>query len=234
MTTAVRTGGPGIPGLSFLIIPLNLPGITITRIPNSGQAAGGASAITLTSVLVPASHLLGTENSGFGYIATNFNKERMSLAVGCNRMARTCLSAALAYALERETFGAVLASRQIIRHKLTEMARQVESHWAWLESITFAVKVSKHGWQAPELAGRIAMAKLAGGRLVEFCCREAQQVLGGNGYVRGAGVGGAVEQISRDLRMMVVGGGSEEIMGELAFREEMKNARKAAAAGSRL
>lgn len=55
--------------------------------------------------------------------------------------------------------------------------------------------------------------------MLELACREAQQVLGGAGYQRG-GVGGDVEQLSRDLRIMVVGGGSEEIITDLAIRQE--------------
>ena len=56
--------------------------------------------------------------------------------------------------------------------------------------------------------------------MLEKACREAQQVLGGAGYQRG-GVGQQVEQISRDLRMLVVGGGSEEIIADLAVRQEL-------------
>ena len=78
----------------------------------------------------------------------------------------------------------------------------MESHWAWLEQIAYAVQNSPDGWQDKDIAGRIALAKVHGGRIVELANREAQQVLGGAGYQRGEGVGGVVEQISRDLRML--------------------------------
>lgn len=223
MTTAVRTGGPGFGGISLLVIPLSLPGISIRKIHNSGQNAGGSSWVTLSDVQVPASNLLGTENDGFRLIMTNFNRERMVMAISCNRKARTCLSTALTYAHDRETFGQPLVAHQIIRHKLTDMARYVESHWAWLEQIAYHVQL--HGWQNKDVAGRIALAKVHGGRILEMAAREAQQVLGGVGYQKG-GFGGAVEQITRDLRMMVVGGGSEEIIGDLAFREEIKRSKQ--------
>lgn len=61
--------------------------------------------------------------------------------------------------------------------------------------------------------------------MLEMANREAQQVFGGAGYQRG-GVGAVVEQISRDLRMMVVGGGSEEIIADLAVRQESALARR--------
>lgn len=55
--------------------------------------------------------------------------------------------------------------------------------------------------------------------------REAQQIFGGAGYQKG-GVGGIIEQMSRDLRMMVVGGGSEEIIADLAVRQEGERAKR--------
>ncbi|KAF2403102.1 acyl-CoA dehydrogenase NM domain-like protein [Trichodelitschia bisporula] len=225
MTTAVRTGGPGMGGISVLVIPLSTPGITHRRIPHSGQTAGGASWVDLEDVHVPISNLLGRENSGFKIIMTNFNRERFVMAVGCNRMARECLTTAFNYAHTRHTFGRPLAANQIIRHKLAMLARDVEAHWAWLEQIAYHVKCSETGWEGQEIAGRIALAKVMGGQTLERAAREAQQVLGGVGYQRG-GVGGRVEQITRDLRMMVVGGGSEEILEDLAVRIETLAARK--------
>lgn len=68
MTTAVRTSGPGAAGLSVLVIPLSSPGVTITRISNSGQNAGGASLVDLDSVRVPVSNRLGAEGAGFKII----------------------------------------------------------------------------------------------------------------------------------------------------------------------
>lgn len=228
MTTAVRTGseGSGMAGISVLVIPMNSPGLSWRRIENSGHRGGGASLIELVDVAVPTENLLGTENGGFKIIMTNFNRERFIMAVSCNRQARDCLSTALQYAHHRHTFGRPLIANQIIRHKIATLARGVEAHWAWLEQIAYHVQHSPLGFNSQEVAGRIALAKVTGGRLVEKAAREAQQVLGGAGYQKGEGVGGKVEQISRDLRMMVVGGGSEEIIADLAVRQEIGNARR--------
>ena len=149
---------------------------------------------------------------------SDFNRERLLLAVGMNRKARICISAALEYAHDRHTFGKPLISNQIIRHKFTTMARYVESHWAWIEQIGYHAKVN--GGAMEDLASQIALTKIHGGRLLELANREAQQVFGGAGYQR-SGVGSDVEQISRDLRMLVVGGGSEEILADLSLRQEL-------------
>ncbi|KAH0031053.1 acyl-CoA dehydrogenase, partial [Aureobasidium melanogenum] len=230
MTTAVRTGGTGAQGVSVLVIPTSSEGFSARKIKNSGNNAGNSSWVTLENVKVPVTNLIGKENAGFKVLMTNFNKERFLIAVAMNRQARTCLSTAFTYAQDRITFGKPLFSNQVIRHKLANVAKDIEAHWAWIEQIAYHVKVN--GW-TDDVASRIAMAKIFGGRMLELACREAQQVLGGVGYQRN-GVGGAVEQISRDLRVMVVGGGSEEIIGDLAVRQELALTQRKEKLNSRL
>ncbi|KAH7141532.1 acyl-CoA dehydrogenase [Dactylonectria estremocensis] len=220
MTTAVRTGDAGIKGISVLVIPLDTPGIEIRKIHNSGQNAGGASFVDLENVEVPVANLIGKEDEGFGIIMRNFNRERFVMAVQCNRKSRTCLSMAFSYAMERKTFGKPLIQNQVIRKKLSEIAHRVEAHWAWLEQVAHYINSSPSGWQTPDIASQISLLKVQGGQMVEMASREAQQIFGGAGYQKG-GRGAAVEQISRDLRMLVVGGGSEEILADLAVRQEL-------------
>lgn len=202
MTTAVRTGGPGMGGISVLVIPVATKGFTWRRIPNSGQNGGGASFVELDNVHVPVENILGKENEGFRIIMTNFNKERFIMSIGCNRKARTCLSESFDYANRRHTFGKPLIANQIISHKLATIGRYVESHWAWLEQLAYHIQQSPLAWQDPEIAGQIALSKVHGGRILEMANREAQQIFGGAGYQKG-GPGAIVEQMSRDLRMMV-------------------------------
>jgi alkylation response protein AidB-like acyl-CoA dehydrogenase len=147
------------------------------------------------------------------------------MAVQSNSQARVCLEDAWQHALDRQTFGKPLFAHQIIRHKLATLARYVESHWAWIEQIAYHVKMT--GEMDNSISSRIALAKVHAGRLLELACREAQQIFGGLGFQRG-GVGGRVEQISRDLRVYLVGGGSEEIITDLAIRQEIIQAKKRA------
>lgn len=206
MTTAVRTGpeGSGRRGISVLVIPMDAEGVTRTKIHNSGQNAGGSSFVDLEDVRVPVESLLGEENKGFPIIMKNFNKERFILAVQCNRKSRTCLALATSYAMARQTFGKPLIENQVIRRKLSELAHRAEAHWAWLEQLAYHINRSPLGWQTPSIAGRIALLKVQGGQMLELAAREAQQIFGGAGYQKG-GVGATVEQINRDLRMLVSG-----------------------------
>lgn len=154
----------------------------------------------------------------------DFNRERLMMVVMMNGQARACLEDAWAYATDRQTFGKPLISHQIIRHKLATLARYIESHWAWIEQIAYHANVTG-GAMGADLASRIALAKVHGGRLLELANREAQQIFGGAGYQRN-GVGARVEQISRDLRVNIVGGGSEEVITDLAIRQETASSGK--------
>ncbi|KAJ5623147.1 hypothetical protein N7490_011752 [Penicillium lividum] len=160
-----------------------------------------------------------------GVNLTDFNRERLIIAVNANSLARVCLKDAYEYAVDRQTFGKPLISHQTIQAKFSTMARYLESHWAWIEQLAYHIKVNNGA--ADDLSARIALAKVHGGRLLEMANREAQQIFGGAGYQRG-GIGGRVEQISRDLRIIVVGGGSEEILTDLAVRQEEKWSKKRA------
>ncbi|OLL24208.1 putative acyl-CoA dehydrogenase YngJ [Neolecta irregularis DAH-3] len=218
-TTAVRTGGPGRRGISALVIPLNLPGVRMRKMYNSGVAASGSTYINFDDVKVPARYLLGKENDGFTIIM-NFNHERLLMAVTANRMARVCLEDAINYASERNTFGKPLLEQPVIREKFGNIARHIESTHAWIEQLGYSIKMNTKETIDKILAGQIALVKVQAGRNLEFACREAQQVFGGQGFSRG-GKGARVEQISRDLRVMVVGAGSEEILTELAVRQQI-------------
>lgn len=136
-------------------------------------------------------------------------------------MARCCAEDAYAYAITRETFGKKLIENQIIRSKISSFGRRIESSHAHMEQLVGMMQSSKHGSEDLYIGGLIANLKVLAGRTLEHVNREAQQICGGSGYAR-SGRGARIEQISRDTRVMVVGGGSEEILADLAVNQEMK------------
>ncbi|TVY26055.1 Acyl-CoA dehydrogenase [Lachnellula hyalina] len=219
-TAAVRTGLPGKNGISALVIPLNSKGVSRRKILNSGVAASGSTYLEFDDVEVPVSNLLGEENKGFKIIMSNFNHERLWLACTSLRMARICLTDAYSYALERTTFGKHLIEHQAIKTKFTTIGADILPAHAFMESL---VAINDMNRQAePRYGGLIALLKVVAGRALEKTVRETQQVMGGLGYSR-TGKGARIEQISRDMRVMVIGGGSEEILSELAFMQEKKD-----------
>lgn len=131
------------------------------------------------------------------------------MCITSTRMARVCLAEAIEYAKVRKTFGKPLVKHQVIRHKLMEMARQIEANYAWIENITYSMTLSPNNHD--DLAGIVALCKVQSTKLYEFCAREASQVFGGNSFTVG-GVGGKVERLYREVRVQAIGGGSEEIL----------------------
>jgi len=170
--------------------------------------------IAFNDVRVPVENLLGPENQGFLAIMLNFNNERMSMAVGACRMSRCCLEDAIRYARKRKVFGKPLIQQQVIRHKMMDMARVVMATHGLIASIA----EDMDGDDYNRIAGRVALAKVQATRTLEFCSREASQILGGRSYLRGNHIGGRIERCWREVRVFAIGGGSEEIMLELGSR----------------
>jgi alkylation response protein AidB-like acyl-CoA dehydrogenase len=136
-------------------------------------------------------------------------------------MARVCAEDAFKHATIRETFGRKLIENQVIRQKVSLFGRNIDSAYAWMEQLVFLTEHGKRTGQDPAVSGPIANLKVLAGRTLELVNREAQQIMGGLGYSK-SGRGARIEQISRDLRVMVVGGGSEEILVDLSVSQEMR------------
>jgi len=209
LTTAVRTGGPGAGGVSLLVIEMDRPGVTRTKLQKMGWWASDTAAIYFQDVRVPVENLVGAEGRGFPVIILNFNNERLALAAGAIAYARVAMQEAIEWAQQRQTFGKRLADHQVIRHKIAEMARQVNASQAYLEVTAWRMA------QGQSPVADICLLKVQATLTMEFCAREALQILGGAGYMRGM----KSERIYREVRVNAIGGGSEEIMRDLAARQ---------------
>ncbi|MBT5577632.1 MAG: acyl-CoA dehydrogenase [Porticoccaceae bacterium] len=209
-TTAVRTGGDGAAGVSTLLIPADAQGVSRTALDKKqGWWCSDTATIYFEDVRVPVGNLLGQENKGFSVIMNNFNAERLAMAAAMEALSRVCLEDAVAWARERKTFGKRLADHQVIRHKIAEMKQRINATQAYLLMTCEQVQAGT------ENAGDIALLKVQSSQTMEFCAREAMQILGGIGYMRG----NRVERIYREVRVNAIGGGSEEIMRDLAARQ---------------
>jgi alkylation response protein AidB-like acyl-CoA dehydrogenase len=220
-TVAVRTGGPGMGGISLLVVEKTMPGVTCKRMDCMGVWASGTTYVTFEDVRVPASNLVGKENEGFKYVMHNFNHERWGFVVQANRFARVCYEEAFKYAHRRRTFGKKLIEHPVIRAKLADMIRQIDATHAQMETITYQMCTMDREESAKALAGITALAKVQSTKVFEYCAREAAQIFGGASYVRG-GQGEKVERLYRDVRAYAIPGGSEEIMMDLGVRQAMK------------
>jgi acyl-CoA dehydrogenase len=208
-TVAVRTGGEGMGGISLLLLEKGMPGFTQTKLDKMGWHCSDTAALYFDNVEVPAENLIGPENGSFVRILENFNSERLVAAQTCTGLSRVCLEEAVDWARERKTFGKRLAEHQVIRSKLGDMQRHLDATQSFIDLCAWRFQ---HGSMQP---ADIAMLKVQATRTFELIAREAAQVLGGASYVKGT----KTERLYREVRVMAIGGGSEEILLDLAGRQ---------------
>lgn len=212
---ACRTGKRGMMGVSLLLLEKGMVGLKARRQKTQGWWSSNTAFLTFDRVKVPLSNLIGQLNMGFLPIMVQFNHERFVGMVGSNRASRICLEDSIKHATQRRTFGRKLINHQVIRHKLAEMARRIESTHALSESIAYQMQ---HNVDPKRIGALTALGKVNATKNLEFCAREACQILGGVSFIRG-GVGERIERIYREVRVQAIGGGSEEVMMELAMRQ---------------
>ena len=211
-TVAVRTGGPGAAGVSLLLIERDRPGFARTELKKMGWWCSDTATLHFDQVRVPAANLIGEENAGFRAIMRNFNSERLSMAASAVGYAQTCLDEALDWARQRQTFGAPLVSHQAIRHKLVDMQARVHAARALLYDTAWKLMQAP---REPAWIAQLAMLKNTATDTMQYCADGAVQTLGGAGFVRGT----RAERIYREAKVMQIGGGSTEIMKDLAARQ---------------
>jgi len=210
---ACRTGGPGTSGISAIVVEKGTPGFTQTPLKKMGWLSSDTAALYFDDVRVPVENLIGGENSGWMGIMSNFSQERLGLAAGMNAYSQICIDEAVAWAKDRKTFGKSLIENQVIKHKLAEMSRKVNATKAYMELLTWKVM------NGEQPIADLALLKVQASKTMEYCAREAMQILGGAGYLKANSGPGKVERIYREVRVNAIGGGSEEIMLDLASRQ---------------
>ena len=215
LTVAVRTDparkGPG--GISLLVVRGDTPGLTRTNLKKTGWWASDTAHIRFDGCRVPAAQLVGAEGEGFKAIMHNFNNERLMMAAMSVAYAQVCADEALDWARQRCTFGAALVERQVIRHKLVDMQRRVDAARALVYELAY--RLQHRLGDANALVARACMAKIEATQAMQFCADCAVQIMGGAGFLRGS----RAERIYREVKVMMIGGGSEEIMKDLAARQ---------------
>ena len=210
-TVAVRTGEAGFGGVSLLLIEKGTPGFSVGRnLKKMGWWASDTAELFFQDCRVPAANLLGPENSGFFTIMANFQAERLSLAVMSNMTAQLALEQCLAYVKERTTFGKPLSKHQVIRHKLAEMATQLDV------SREYTYRCAARMQAGESAISEVSMAKNFATSVSTMVTNEAVQIFGGMGYMRES----LVERLYRDNRILSIGGGTHEIMNEIIAKQQ--------------
>uniref|UniRef100_UPI00404891F6 cyclohexanecarboxyl-CoA dehydrogenase n=1 Tax=Limnohabitans sp. TaxID=1907725 RepID=UPI00404891F6 len=204
-----RTGSveDGARGVTAILVPMDLPGITRTRFDCHGQRAIGRGAIFFENVRVPVSHRLGDEGAGFIQVMQGFDYSRALIGLQVLAVARVALEEAWAYVAQREAFGKPLASFQGVSHTLAEFDTQVvAARLLCIQTLWLKDKNLPHTAEA-------AMCKWWGPKLSYDAIHACLLMFGHGGYDRGL-----MEQRLRDVLGFQIGDGTSQIMKSIVAR----------------
>src|SRR5689334_3756554 len=193
-------------GISMFLVERDTPGFTVSRtLDKMGMRASDTAELSFQDMRVPADHLLGHEGVGFYEVMRVFQRERLVAGVHAVAMAERALADTIAYVRERQAFGGPLSDKQAVRHRLAEMATDIEAG-RWM---TYAA------WQkyaaGEDVVRDVSMVKLFTAEMVNRVAYGCVQLHGGYGYMREY----PVERFARDARLMTIGGGTSEIMKDI-------------------
>jgi acyl-CoA dehydrogenase len=206
LVTAVRTGTDPHAGVSLIVVEKGTPGFDQSiKLKKLGWRASDTAQVFFSDCRVPAANLLGSEQAGFPMIIANFQWERLAMALGAVTGAEQTLRLATNHATQRVAFDRPIARFQAIKHKLVEMATEIEKarhltyHALWLYG------------QGRDAVREVSMAKIAATECHSHVADEALQIHGGYGYMMEY----PVQRAWRDARLGPIGGGTTQIMREI-------------------
>jgi len=197
-------------GISMFLVERSTPGFTVSRkLDKMGNRASDTAELAFENLRVPAENLLGREGVGFYEVMRVFQRERLVAGLhavaGCER----ALEDTIAYVKQRQAFDGPLSEKQVVRHKLADLATVIEAT-RWL---TYAALLK---FQAGlEAVKEISMVKLFAGEMAQKVAYDCVQLHGGYGYMREY----PVERFFRDIRLLTIGGGTSEIMKEIIAKQ---------------
>jgi alkylation response protein AidB-like acyl-CoA dehydrogenase len=199
----------GHAGISLFLVDTKTPGFSVSReLDKLGWRSGNTAELAFEDVRVPASALFGEENMGFYQIMIHFQEERLYMATGAVCEAQKALDLAMNYAKERVQFGRPIANFQVTRHKIADMATEIEA----ARQLVYNT-IRMHVEQEP-CNVEVAMCKLYACEMATRVINQALQIFGGYGYMMEY----PIQRLWRDSRIGPIGGGTSEIQREIIGR----------------
>jgi alkylation response protein AidB-like acyl-CoA dehydrogenase len=216
-TVAVQTQpGSGFGGIQLLVIERSRKGVSTRAMDCMGVKGSGTAYVEFEDVRVPSANMLP---GGAALLISNFSMERLGIAAQANRFARECVRLSLEHAHKRPAFKGTLLDLPVVKAKIIEMARKVESTHAYMEQLMYRMVMSeKKGEdvfaQLMSLSAEASMAKVMASKTFEECARSAAHIFGGNSYVKG----NRIEHLYRQVISLAIPGGAEDVMIDYAAR----------------
>ena len=206
IVTVVKTNPEaGSAGVSLLVIEQKMEGVSARKLKKLGWHSSDTAELSFDNVKVPIGNLIGQEGRGFYYLMNGLQLERLcgvpAGVAGCER----AIELALKYMSEREAFGRPINKFQVLRHRIAQMAAEVEA----LKSFSYhCCELFDKGIYDVKLC---SMAKLLCTELLEKVATQCLQFYGGYGFMEEY----PMARMYRDVRVGTIGAGSSEIMREI-------------------
>jgi alkylation response protein AidB-like acyl-CoA dehydrogenase len=193
-------------GFSLFLVPRDTPGFHVTRtLKKLGMHSSDTAELLFDDCRVPAEFRLGPEGEGWKELMWELQGERLIAACGQIAGAQAVFEYAMQYAKDRIAFGQPIASFQVIKHRLVDMANRIAA-------VRALVYETCARWDAGEYPVReISQCKLLSAQVAVEVADDAIQILGGHGYMSEF----PVERAWRDARLARIGAGTDEIMKEI-------------------
>ena len=208
---AARTSPDGHRGVTTFIVEADNPGLSVGQpLRKMGWHGSDTREVVLSDCFVPADAVLGEVGRGFHQIMSAFQLERLTLAGMGIGHAAECLAAATAYAKDRDVFGVPLISKQAIRHRLAALSIELEA--AQLLTYRAAARLDAGH---PEAGASVAKAKYHAAIAACHIVDECVQLFGGSGFLEET----PVARHYRDVRVLRIGGGTDEIQLEILAKD---------------
>ena len=188
---------------SLIVVPMHSPGISLgAHLDKLGMRSSETAQVFFDDVRVPQRNRIGQEGAGFMMQMLQFQEERLFGAANMLKGLEYCIDSTIEYCKERKTFGTALIDNQVIHFRLAELASEIES----LRALVYqATEQYIHGQDVTRLA---SMAKLKAGRLAREVTDSCLQYWGGMGFMWD----NPVARAYRDVRLVSIGAGADEIM----------------------
>jgi len=200
-------------GMSMFLIDRDTPGVSANKLDKLGWRASDTGDIAFDNVEIPAENLMGEEGRGFGYLMQHLALERLIMGVNAHARAEYALEYAMKYMSERQAFGKHLNEFQVLRHKVAQMASQVEMHKVFNYNITHRLN------QGEYVVKEASMSKLLSTKMADEVIYDCLQMLGGYGYMEEY----EMARYFRDSRLGPIGGGTSEILCEVIAKMVLDN-----------
>jgi hypothetical protein len=195
----------GNKGISIFVMDRDVPGISATKLDKLGWRASDTAEIAFDNVTIPAENLMGEENLGFPYIMEHFALERLIMGVNAHARSEWALEYAIGYMKERTAFGQQISKFQALRHRVADMASEVEM------AKTFNYVTAKRLDDGEYVVKEATMSKLLSTKIADQVAYDCVQLLGGYGYMEEY----PLARNLRDSRLGPIGGGTSEILREI-------------------